>query len=60
MVTLGQESVGELKEMQEGECDWSQVSKERVGGGWFSKDCLDSISTQWEAMGVFEHDSSTI
>lgn len=29
VVTLGQESVGELKEMQEGECDWSQVSKER-------------------------------
>ena len=54
-MTLGQESVGEIREMQEGERDWKKESKERVGRGCSSQDCLDSNPTQWEAMGMFEH-----
>lgn len=54
-MTLGQESVGEIREMQEGECDWRKDSKERVGRGCSSQDCLDCIPTRWEAMGMFEH-----
>ena len=51
----GQGGVGEIREMQEGECDWRKESKERVGRGCSSQDCLDSIPMWWEAMGMFEH-----
>lgn len=54
-MSLGQESVGEIREMQEGEREWRKESKERVGRGCSSQDCLDSSPTQWEAMGMFEH-----
>lgn len=55
VMTLGQGSVGESREMQESECDWRKEHKERAGRSCSSQDCLDSIPTQWEAMGMFEH-----